>query len=125
MRAFAEASDAATLIAEAGKRLAGFIIVAKEHPGSTSRYVVTLDVAASYTRQGVGTTLLLAAEAIAGTSRMTLHVPTANLSAIAFYERNGYRQAELLCGFYGMIPGGGDAFLYEKDLAGEQAPEGT
>ena len=121
MRSFAEAPGATTLIAEAEKQLAGFIIVAQKHPRSRDRYLVTLDVAASLTRRGVGTMLLRASERLPAISRMVLHVHTANSSAIAFYEQNGYQQARLIRGFYSDVPGGGDAFQYEKIIASPEA----
>lgn len=118
MRRFAEAVDATTLLAEVHQELAGFVIVAARSR-SKSSYVVTLDVAESFVRQGIGTILLQAAEIIAveaGKSRMTLHVHTANHAALAFYKRNGYQQTAVVNRFYGEGPEGGNAFLYAKKL---------
>ena len=119
MRRFAEAPSATTLIAEIDSSLAGFIIVESRRRREASTYVVTLDVAAEHSRQGIGTTLLNAAEAVAAQaagSQMTLHVHTQNTGAIAFYEDNGYRQTARLRNFYREVADGGDAFLYKKSL---------
>ena len=119
MRRFAEASNATTLIAQVDTTIAGFIIAESRQRRDRNTYVVTLDVAAQHGRRGVGTKLLRAAEAaaiLAASSRMHLHVHTANLVAIAFYERSGYRRTALLPRFYRDVVDGGDAFLYERSL---------
>jgi ribosomal-protein-alanine N-acetyltransferase len=119
MRAFAEADDAVTSIAEtAGGEIAGFVIVQVERRGDIARgYVVTLDVAEKCRRRGLARTLLLEAErraAAAGALWMELHVFTGNEGAIRFYERSGYARTELKCRFYGGA--GLDAFVYRKEL---------
>jgi ribosomal-protein-alanine N-acetyltransferase len=119
MRAFAEAKDAVTLIAEANSgELAGFIIVQVERRGEiVLGYVVTLDVAENCRRRGLAQMLLLEAEtraAAAGALSMELHVFTGNEGAIRFYERSGYARIELRRRFYGGA--GLDAFVYRKEL---------
>jgi len=119
MRAFAEADDAVTLIAETeGGEIAGFVIVQVERRGDIARgYVVTLDVAEKCRRRGLAQTLLHEAEnraAAAGALWMELHVFTGNEGAIRFYERSGYARTELKRRFYGGA--GLDAFVYRKEL---------
>lgn len=119
MRAFAEAKDAVTLIAETtGGEIAGFVIVQVERRGEiVLGYVVTLDVAERCRRRGLAQTLLLEAErraAFAGALWMELHVFTGNEGAIRFYERSGYAQIGLRRRFYGGA--GLDALVYRKEL---------
>jgi [ribosomal protein S18]-alanine N-acetyltransferase len=119
MRAFAEADDAVTLIAETtGGEIAGFVIVQVELRGDSVRgYVVTLDVAEKCRRRGLAQMLLQEAErraAAAGALWMELHVFTGNEGAIRFYERSGYARTELKRRFYGGA--GLDAFVYRKEM---------
>lgn len=119
MRAFAEAHDAVTLIAEAsGGEIVGFVIVQIERRGDIIHgYVVTLDVAEKRRRRGLAQMLMLEAErraVAAGALWMELHVFTGNEGAIRFYERSGYTQIELKRRFYGGA--GLDAFVYRKEL---------
>lgn len=119
MRAFAEADDAVTLIAETtGGEIAGFVIVQVERRGDNVRgYVVTLDVAEKCRRRGLAQMLLQETEkraAAAGALWMELHVFTGNIEAIRFYERSGYTRIELKRRFYGGA--GLDAFVYRKEL---------
>lgn len=56
-------------------------------------YMAGMAVKEKYRREGVGTTLLTAAEMIAkdwGREEQVLHVYADNVSAIEFYTRNGY-----------------------------------
>jgi len=94
MRRFAEARRARVVIAELGGELVGFCIV---HVETVEReevgYVVTLDVALAWRRQGLAGMLMERGEAEAreaGCSSMALHVFTGNEAAIRFYERMGY-----------------------------------
>lgn len=118
MRRFAEAEDAWTRLAIVDGRLAGFIIVHREEISTAEAgYVVTIDVAHEYRRQGIGRLMLQAAEesfAASGAIAMMLHVYVKNQEAISFYERNGYRRGDEQAGFYGP---GMDAALYWKRLS--------
>jgi ribosomal-protein-alanine N-acetyltransferase len=70
----------------------------------TEGHVITLDVAASARRQGLGRRLLSEIERrfrAAGVTRIQLETAVANRTAIAFYERLGYRQIAQLEGYYG------------------------
>jgi ribosomal-protein-alanine N-acetyltransferase len=113
MRRFAEANGAVTVLAEADGELAGFCIVQME---GQLGYVVTLDVAAAWRRNGLARRLMEDAETkvrAAGAEEMTLHVYTENRAAIRFYEAMGYERVGLAKWFYGT---GLDAWLYEKRL---------
>ena len=120
MREFAGARNAICLIAERrGGELAGFVIVHLDPKAAGLRgYVVTLDVAEGYRREGVASMLMLEAERRAmsvSAQRMELHVFTGNEGAIHFYERMGYRRLAVRRRFY--RTDGLDAFLYRKELA--------
>jgi [ribosomal protein S18]-alanine N-acetyltransferase len=109
MRQFAQAGNAATVVAEDDGQLVGFVIA---HLEGETAYVVTIDVAEEYRRRGVGAKLLLRAErAFAGARRVALHVFVGNLAAARFYEGSGYLRVGEVKGFYGR---GMDAVVFEK-----------
>jgi ribosomal-protein-alanine N-acetyltransferase len=113
MREFVEARDAIVLVAEwGGVGIAGFVIV---HMGAGRAYVVTLDVAEEWRREGVALRLMMEVERRLGSGLMELHVFTWNEAAIRFYERMGYRRVGVRRRFYGAP--GLDAYLYRKELA--------
>ena len=120
MQEFAEAGNAICLVAETRSGgIAGFVIVHLDLDATGLQgYVVTLDVAEGYRREGIASRLMLEAESRAGAAgarRMELHVFTGNEGAIRFYERMGYSRLAVRRRFY--RTGGLDAFLYRKDLA--------
>ena len=115
MRRFTQAEGAFSLVAEAeGAVLVGFIVV---QMNGAEGYVVTLDVAHEFRRQGVAGMLLGAAErevvARGGTS-MGLHVWTQNEGAMRFYERDGYARTQFHLEFYDAKR---DAYGYIKELS--------
>ena len=119
MRRFAEAKGAVTVVAEAEGDLVGFAIVQIEGGGRAGSrgYVVTLDVAEGWRRQGLARQLMLEAEtkaAATGAVRMALHVYVGNEAAVRLYEGMGYRQVGIAENFYGP---GMDALVYLKRLA--------
>jgi ribosomal-protein-alanine N-acetyltransferase len=117
MRSFATAKNACSLLAEEDGQLAGFCILHVE----TSRrrlvgYIVTLDVAPAYRRQGVATELMQAVERVAVAeecSAMLLYVYAENLAAISFYRGLGFATLHTVEGFYGE---GLDALVMHKLL---------
>jgi ribosomal-protein-alanine N-acetyltransferase len=114
MRRFAESKRARVLLAEVVGELAGFCIVHVE-PGVVG-YVVTLDVAPVWRRQGLAGMLMERGEAAArgaGCEVMVLHVFPGNEGAVRFYERTGYELAGRGEGFYGE---GMDALVCRKAL---------
>jgi ribosomal-protein-alanine acetyltransferase len=102
------------VVAQNGKKMAGFIITANARGWG---YIVTIDVLEAYRRHGVGTLLLEEAErrlAKDGVSEVSLETATDNASAIAFWKKHGYRKRGVRRGYY---PGGRDAFSMSKSLA--------
>jgi ribosomal-protein-alanine N-acetyltransferase len=111
MRGFAEAGGAITVLAEAGGELVGFCVVQMEEQLG---YVVTLDVAASWRRQGLARRLMEEVESrvrAANGLGMVLHVHKGNPGAMRFYESMGYGRVGMVEGFYGR---GLDALVYRK-----------
>ncbi len=116
MREFAEAPGALRVVAEADGRLAGFCII---HVEQSVGYLVTLDVAAAWRRQGLARTLLNEVESrvrLGGGAGMALHVFSGNVGAIRFYEAAGYMREGEAKGFYGR---GLDALIYGKCFEAE------
>jgi ribosomal protein S18 acetylase RimI-like enzyme len=117
MRRFVLQHGAIAQVAEAEGKLAGFVVIhLVRRRGQRIAYVVTLDVAMEFRRQGLALALMHAAEeqaAAAGAIETMLHVHAENSGAISFYERAGYQQGERIAGFYG---DGRDAWLYAKPL---------
>jgi [ribosomal protein S18]-alanine N-acetyltransferase len=118
MKAYAEARNAVSLIAEKEGEVVGFVIVHIDRVAAGRRgYVVTLDIAAEYRRRGLAGRMMQAVEMLAeaaGALRMELHVFTENEGAIRFYERRGYERVARRRRFYGAD--GLDAFEYRKEL---------
>jgi len=113
MRRFAEAKNARVAIAENNDLITAFGIL---HVEESIGYVVTLDVAPAWRRQGVANLLMDEMERTAqaaGCTAVVLHVYTGNESAIQFYERRRYALVETDEGFYGP---GVDALVYCKSL---------
>ncbi len=126
MKSFAEAKNACTLLAEDEGRLAGFCIL---HVEMSRRrvvgYLVTLDVAAAYRRQGVATELMQAVERMAladECSAVMLHVYAKSEGAISFYRGLGFVMLYVEEGFYG---DGLDALVMHKGLAAHPNDDGA
>jgi ribosomal-protein-alanine N-acetyltransferase len=114
MQRFVESRKARVVIAENAGALAGFAIL---HVEGGVGYVVTLDVAEGFRRQGLARQLMQTIEhdaVDAGCAVVGLHVFAGNAGAIRFYERGGYVRAGDVPGFYGE---GLDAWAYRKELA--------
>ena len=97
----------------------GFIIAeADEGEG----HIITIDIAESSRRAGVGTALLREMEqrlAARGVRRVSLETATTNEPAVAFWRRHGYRSHGVLPHYYlGRL----DAYSMSKKLA---APGGS
>ncbi len=113
MRYFAEARRAVTVLAEADGELVGFCIAEVDEEIG---YVVTLDVAPAWRRQGLAQRLMAEVEAkvrAAGAESMALHVFRGNAGAMQFYEKIGYGRVGMVEGFYGR---GLDGLVYRKQL---------
>jgi ribosomal-protein-alanine N-acetyltransferase len=118
MREVAEAANAIVVIIDDDNAMLGFVIV---HIQGMKRnrhaYIVTIDVAQSARRQGVGARLLQQVEAQAvasGLPKIGLHVAIDNAPAIAFYQRQGYEQVGVERNFY--REAATDALVYVKQL---------
>jgi [ribosomal protein S18]-alanine N-acetyltransferase len=93
----------------------GFIVA--EADDEAHGHIITIDIAESSRRSGVGTALLRAMEqrlAARGVSRVTLETATSNEPAVAFWQRHGYRTHGVLPRYYlGRL----DAYSMSKLLA--------
>jgi ribosomal-protein-alanine N-acetyltransferase len=96
-----------------GTKIVGFLL-SEENPPLA--HIVTLDVADSHRRHGVGTELLRESEAhlaFRGVRTVLLETSTTNEAGIAFWERHGYLKEAVLKNYY---PGKLDAFEMRKRL---------
>lgn len=105
---------ALTLIAldAASHSVAGFVV----GYGGVTGHIVTIDVAASTRRAGVGSRLLRAVEARlfhAGTRAVGLETAVDNLPALSFYKRHGYSVVRTWPRYYS---NGVDALVLRKEL---------
>jgi [ribosomal protein S18]-alanine N-acetyltransferase len=101
------------ILAESDGRIAGFLVTA--HEGGIG-YVVTIDVLPAYRRHSIGAMLLDEAERRLGASgvrSVELETATDNASAIAFWEKHGYRNRGVIENYYS---NGHDAFSMSKTL---------
>lgn len=107
------------MIAVAGSEAAGFCLTSRQGPRG---HIITIDVVGRLRRQGVGTALLVEAErrlASNGVREVGLETATENQTAIAFWQKHGYRTRGIWNGYY---PGGRDAFAMTKSIG---SPAGT
>ena len=101
IRSFVSRPGAIALAAETGGRLVGFAIA--ERRGSRG-HVVTIDVAESARRRGLGRRLfgeIFRRLADEGARRIRLEVDVRNAGAIRFYEELGFEKTRVLRGYYG------------------------
>jgi len=113
LRYFLSQAGAECLVAADGAKIVGFLL-SEENPPLA--HIVTLDVAESHRRQGVGTALLRESEAHLAFREVRtalLETATTNEAGIAFWERHGYRKEAVLKNYY---PGRRDAFEMRKKL---------
>ncbi len=101
------------LVAEERKQIVGFILAEANPPLA---HVITLDVAPSHRRKGLGTELLGEMEKhfrYRGVRAVLLETAVDNESGIAFWERHGYRTEAVLKRYYlGRV----DAYEMRKKL---------
>ena len=113
LRYFLAPEGAECLVAIDDAKIVGFLL-SEENPPLA--HIVTLDVAESHRRHGVGTELLRESEAhlaFRDVKTVLLETATTNEAGIAFWERHGYRKEAVLKNYY---PGRLDAFEMRKKL---------
>ena len=114
MHAYLRFPGADCLIAAIRSKPVGFCLTShREHRG----HIITIDVLEAYRRHKIGSRLLEAVEsrlAKSGVSEVILETATENHSAIAFWEKHGYRTRGIWKGYY---PGGRDAYAMIKSIA--------
>lgn len=102
------------LVAEEGKRIVGFILAEANPPLA---HIITLDVAESHRRQGLGTKLLEEMEKhfwFKEVRAVLLETAVDNESGIAFWQHHGYRTEAVLKRYYlGRV----DAYEMSKKLS--------
>jgi ribosomal-protein-alanine N-acetyltransferase len=114
LRYFLQLPAAECLVAVEDSRIAGFILTKENLPLG---HIVTLDVAEEHRRQGVGSLLLTESErnlAFRGVRTILLETAIDNATAIAFWQRHGYRIEATLQRYYlGRL----DAYEMRKKLS--------
>jgi ribosomal protein S18 acetylase RimI-like enzyme len=119
LREYLRFRGADCVVGEADGRIAGFCISAyQDHYG----YIVTIDVLAEFRRHKVGTALLDEIErrlVASGVHEVRLETATDNDSAVAFWQKHGYRKRGVRKNYY---PNGRDAFAMTKTLALAEKP---
>lgn len=113
LRYFMNLTGAECLIAEQDSKIVGFILAEQS---DRLAHIITLDVAESVRRGGVGSALLRRVEAnlaARGVRAILLETATTNDAAIAFWQKHGYRTEAVLKNYYlGRL----DAFEMRKIL---------
>lgn len=97
---FLSLPSADCVVANDGKRIAGFIL-SEENPPLA--HIITLDVARAYRRKGIGTLLLQKLESnliTRGVRSILLETAIKNEAAVAFWQRHGYRIEAVLKRYY-------------------------
>ncbi len=115
LRGFIRAPHRPLIVAKFGEKLAGYALIALRR-GSTSARLYSLAVDPKQGRRGVGRALLQACERYARAhdcGAVRLEVRYDNASAIALYEKMGYRQFGHYDGYYA---DGAAALRFEKRL---------
>ena len=113
MRSIADADTNVVVALDGAGRLQGFGIMTY---GDEEAHLALLAVQASQGRRGIGTELMCWLEAVAlvgGTRRIFLEAREANAVARAFYRRLGYREVDMLPGYF---QGREDSVRLAKDL---------
>ena len=122
LRYFLAMDGAQCLVAEENERIVGFLLAEENRPLA---HIITLDVAESHRRRGIGSELLRQMEANLAAREVRsilLEAATSNTTAIAFWERHGYRSEAVLKRYYlGRL----DAYEMRKSLPAMSGPGGS
>jgi [ribosomal protein S18]-alanine N-acetyltransferase len=124
LREFLRAPHRPVIAATIDDELAGYILVSLRR-GARALRIYSLAVGAQFGRRGAGRALLEAAEAYGRRHRreaLTLEVRYDNASAIALYEKCGFRQFGEHTHYYA---DGATALRYEKSLVTPQNETGN
>jgi ribosomal protein S18 acetylase RimI-like enzyme len=100
LRHFLEMPSAKCIVATDGDEIPGFVITEEAAPLG---HVLTLDVAQSHRRRGLGTQLLQRSETELlerGVTEMVLETGVENAAGVAFWQRHGYRTVGTLKKYY-------------------------
>ena len=100
LRYFLKLPSADGTVAEDDGKIVGFVLTEENPPLA---HVITLDVADTYRRQGVGTALLAESErnlALRGVRTVLLETAINNEAGVAFWQRHGYRIEATLKRYY-------------------------
>jgi ribosomal-protein-alanine N-acetyltransferase len=119
LRYFLTLSSAECLLAADGKDIGGFILSSVNAPLA---HIVTLDVAQTHRRSGIGSMLLNAMEkkvGAQGVHTVLLETAVDNQAAVAFWQRHGYRIEGVMKRYY---LGRTDAYEMRKLLPFPQKP---
>jgi [ribosomal protein S18]-alanine N-acetyltransferase len=111
LRTFLGIPGAECVVAQTANSIGGFCISAHQ---KALGYIVTIDVLEQFRRSGMGSALLSEVErrlASDGVREVRLETATDNESAIAFWQKHGYRSLGIRKEYY---PGGRDAFAMSK-----------
>jgi ribosomal-protein-alanine N-acetyltransferase len=104
IRDFVRRPGAISLVAERGTEAREMVAFAIGQVSGSRAHVITIDVAASARRSGLGRTLLeelLARFAAAGARTVRLEVDLRNAPARRFYESMGFEETRKLPDYYG------------------------
>ena len=113
LKHFLAQPGAECLVATDEKGIIGFMLTEENPPLG---HVMTLDVAETLRRSGVGSLLLKESEAnmyFRGVRTMLLEASTVNSAGVAFWQRHGYRIEAVLKNYY---PGHLNAYEMRKRL---------
>lgn len=100
LRYFLTIPSADCVVAADGKRIAGFILTEENPPLA---HVITLDVAETSRRHGIGSALLAQCErnlGLRGVRTILIETAIENEAAVAFWKRHGYRIEAVLKRYY-------------------------
>ena len=113
LKHFLSLPGAECLVAVEENQIMAFILTEENPPLG---HVMTLDVAESHRRRGIGSMLLRESEnnlRFRGVRTMLLETATSNAAGVAFWQRHGYRIEAVLKNYY---PGHLDAYEMRKRL---------